>query len=220
MRRPPDDGSVRPGRSTRSACARLVLAGGVALPLFAACTPGLADWRHGMTEASNRGVSDLPNISSSLMIEKYGPPDRVETLRLVWENRGPWKRLVVWDQLGFLDNDRAGRNIEGTIAYAVSEDKRGALASFSRGIHVSADGVELSARSPSEERNFLMLNLADAIVKGLTTPEAARDTYLRTIRLADAGKSSPTMKGLLFRPAGPRRPPPPKTRVGIGPVRP
>jgi hypothetical protein len=180
---------------------RRTLAAGAVLLLLAACaarSPRVAEWRREREEGSNRGFSDWSNLTGNLMVEKYGPPDRVEPYRLVWEGRGPWKRIVVWDELGFLDSSRAAKNIEGTIVYPVPEDKVDDLISFSRGLHVSADGGELSARSTSEERNFLMLNLADEIVKGRLSPEKARVRYLRTLKLAEAGKSSPSMKRLLF----------------------
>lgn len=178
------------------------IAAGAVLLLLAACSassPGVSEWRRARLESSNRGFSDWANITNSMMVEKYGPPDRVETLRLVWEDRGPWKKIIVWDELGFLDNTHAGRNIESVIVYPVPEDKRKALSSFSAGLHVSADGSELSARSTSEDRNVLMLNLADGIVKGRLTPEEARADYLRTLQLAAAGKSQPSMLRLQFR---------------------
>jgi hypothetical protein len=171
------------------------------LPALAACASSrarVADWRHERAEDVNRGLSDWSNLSSTHMTEMYGAPDRVETLRLVWDRRGPWKRLAVWDELEILDDDRASSNIEGTIAYPVPARKRGALASFNRGLRVSADGAELSARSSSEERDYLLLNLADEIVKGVLSPSDARAIYERTLRLADAGKDSPSMRGLLF----------------------
>ena len=180
---------------------RRTLEAGAVLMLLAACdagSPRVAEWHREREEVSNRGFSDWSNMTSNLMVEKYGPPDRVETLRLVWEGRGPWKKIVVWDELGFLDNNRAAKNIEGTIVYPVPENKIDDLIAFSRGLHVSADGGELSARSTSEERNLLMLNLADGIVKGRLSPEEARVSYLRTLKLAEAGKSSPSMKRLLF----------------------
>lgn len=173
-----------------------------ALLLLAACSassPRVSEWRRARVETSNRGFSDWANLSNTMMIEKYGPPDRVETLRLVWEDRGPWKRIVVWDELGFFDNNHAGRNIESAIVYPVPQDKREELAAFSSGLHVSADGSELSARSTGEDRNTLMLNLADGIVQGRLTVEEARADYLRAIQLAAAGKTQPSMRRLEFR---------------------
>jgi hypothetical protein len=188
---------------------RPIRAAAAALLLLAACAPRrpvIAEARRAWAEKVNKGLTDWSNVSSTAMVEKYGPPDRVETLRLVWEKRGPWKRIQVWDELELLDDDRASSNIEDTISYPVPGKSRGALASFHRGLRVSPDGAELSARSSDEARNFLLLNLADDIVKGSLTPKEARDAYARTLRLADSGKTSPSMERLLFRPAGVNEP--------------
>jgi len=144
-------------------------------------------------------MSDWSNLTVNAMIDKYGPPTRVETDRLVWENRGPWKRIVVRDGLGFLENDRVSSNLEQTIVYAVPPGKRDEVESFSLGLSVSSDGAELSARSTDEERNFLMLNLADDVVNGRLSPEGARVGYFHALQLAQSGKSTPSMHALLFR---------------------
>ncbi len=175
-----------------------MIAAGAAWILLAACTlpSRMGETRYEGAQADSKEYADWSNISTNMMIEKYGKPDRVETRRLVWENRGPWKRILVWDEMGFFDNARVARNIEDTIAYEVPDDKREALKTFSLGLHVSAGGDELSARSSSEERNILLINLADDIVKGRLSPEDARLSYLRTLQLAAVGKSSPKMESL------------------------
>lgn len=170
------------------------------LLLLAACVPArLAEWRRHHEERINNGLTDWSNLSADLMIERYGPPDRVETLRIVWLGRRPWKRIEVWDDLQILDDDRASSNIVDTISYPVPARMRRALAAFSRGLYVSSDGAELSARSSSEERNFLLLNLADEIVKGDLSPANARAVFSRTLALARAGRESASMRRLLFR---------------------
>ena len=184
----------------RSASARRCGAA-ASLLLLAACAPSgpnVAALRERRTEASDSGTGDWANVSSIIMVDKYGAPDRMETLGLVWYRRGPWKKIVVWDAPEFMGFGRATRNVEQTIAYPVPDDKRGALASFNLGLRVSENGAELSARSESEERNILLLNLADDIVHGRLTPKDARAAYSRTLELADAGKTSPTMQRLLF----------------------
>ncbi|MFI5350585.1 MAG: hypothetical protein ACHQ2Z_13645 [Elusimicrobiota bacterium] len=178
------------------------LGAAASLLLLASCAPSsapnVAALRQRRTEALNSGSSDWSNKSSNWMVDKYGAPDRLETLGLVWYNRGPWKKIVVWDEPEFAGFGRATRNVEQTIAYPVPADKRGALASFNLGLRVSENGAELSARSESEERNFLLLNLADEIVRGRLNPEDARASYLRALKLADSGKTSPSMQRLLF----------------------
>jgi hypothetical protein len=142
---------------------------------------------------------DWSNRSLDLMIEKYGRPDRVDTTRVVWEKKGPWTRIVVWDDMGARQLDMsADNNLEEIVAYLVPEEKRRAVEGFSRRLKVSADGAQLSSRSVSEGRNFLGLNLADEIIRGVKTPDEAKVFEAATLQLADAGKSSPYMTGLLF----------------------
>jgi hypothetical protein len=186
---------------SRSRAVTAVVAGAWAAAACAPLSPRVTRREPGPVVASDRGLSDWANISSNKMVEKYGPPDRVETQRLVWDRHGPWKRISVWDGLGFLDGEHVSANVEGAISYPVPAGKRADLASFSRGLTISADGAELSARSTGEERNFLMLNIADEIVTGHLSPEEGRETYLRTLQLAESGKSSPSMERLLFQSA-------------------
>jgi hypothetical protein len=183
----------------------LRVAAGAAALLLSACgtmdtTQSHNEWRQKRVESANQGMSDWANVTADAMVEKYGPPDRVETLRLVWENRGPWKKIMVWDGIGYFQNQDGGsNNLQEVIAYAVPADKRDDLLRFSRGIFVSPDGSELSSRSTGEDRNFLALNLADRIIKGELTPQDARVEYLHEIELAESGKSSPSMERLLFK---------------------
>lgn len=143
--------------------------------------------------------AEVSSLSGAAMIAEYGAPDRVESRRLVWDHRGPWSRIVVWDARRAPENEGLESDIEDTIAYSVPDDKRGALAAFSRSLLVSSGGARLSARSTGEDRNFLMLNLADDIVRGRLSPHDARDVYLRTLEKAAAGKTAASMQALLFR---------------------
>jgi hypothetical protein len=148
---------------------------------------------------ARQGGPDWANLSLNAMVDRYGPPTRVEIGRVVWDNKGPWKRIVVWDDINFGQFLTAkDNNLQETLAYAVPAARRGPVEEFGGRILVSADGSELSARSYSEARNFLALNLADEVIRGAKTPGEARLFDAETLRLADAGKSSPYMKGLLF----------------------
>jgi len=139
------------------------------------------------------------------LIEQYGPPDRIESGRLTWYNKGPWQRIAAWNAKDYYypAADRLD-NVEQTVPYAVPADKRPALAAFSDRITVSKDGSELSARGSDEELNFLALNLAHEIIRGVRSPEEARRFYDRTRELSLAGKSSPYMEGLFFLKMQPR----------------
>jgi hypothetical protein len=144
------------------------------------------------------------------LIKEFGPPDKIEPNRLTWRDKGPWKKISIWDNaqcsamIGFktLDYDHSptvGPDImEQTLFYTVPRDKRKELAEFSDKLAVSRDGKKLSVRGNSEALDFLALNLADQIVRGSRSPEDARSFYGRICQLSQAGKSSPYTQGLLF----------------------
>jgi len=133
------------------------------------------------------------------LMDEYGPPDQVESERIVWHNAGPWDTIVVWDADDYDYSATLGPdNLEQTLFFAVPPEKRKALADFSDELTVSGDGKELSVRGHSEELNFLALNLAYEIVQGFRDPAEARIFYDRTCQLAQAGKSSPYLRGLMF----------------------
>jgi hypothetical protein len=156
--------------------------------------------------------SEWSTLSLNRMVDKYGAPDRIESKRVVWLDKGPWKRIAVWDGMDNYDKSAAAGYIEQTVAYLVPPDRRDAVDDFRGRVAVSADGSELSARSTSEARNLLALNLADEIIRGVRTPGEAKSFYAATLRLADAGKSSPYVEGLLFQPL---RPAAPRGREGL-----
>lgn len=167
---------------------------------FAGCAelPG-PTWEKSSTARANG--PDWSNESLNMMIDKYGPPDRIETGRVVWVDKGPWTRMAVWDDMQLRQfSMNMDDNIEDTLAYMVPDAKRDDVQNFGAKVKVSREGAELSSRSYSEERNFLALNLADEIVRGMKTPGEAKTFYVKTLQLAEAGKSSPYMKGLLFQP--------------------
>ncbi|MBI2384550.1 MAG: hypothetical protein HYV14_00915 [Elusimicrobia bacterium] len=154
--------------------------------------------RGASSEAARRAAAAWPERSGMVaeaMIDKYGAPDSVDDAKMTWIGNGSWKRTTVYRLPG-----GGGDVIEQSIGYAVPEDRRADLTRLGLAVKVDAAGGELSSTSESEETNFLVLNLADEVVKETRTPEGARAYYLQTVRLAAAGKSSPYLSGLLFRP--------------------
>ena len=149
-------------------------------------------------DAALRAVSRWPAFSKTVaeaMLEKYGAPDMLDGDSVRWNDNGSWKKTIVRRV------PREGEDVlEQTISYDVPRDKRAALSKLDIMLKVNALDKELSATSESEETNFLALNLADEVVHDKRTPEDAREYYLTTVRLSHAGKASPYMSGLLFRP--------------------
>jgi len=159
------------------------------------------DW----AEAAIWHWSNVSNLLAKNLMAEYGPPVRIESSRLLWNEKGPWRRLSVWDVVPYYDVSVGPDNLEETLAYPVPSEKHKALAAFSDKLLVSKDGTELSARATSEAIAFLTLNLADEIIQGRRDPEGARSFYEVTVQLSLAGKSSAYMQGLLFH-AGPSGP--------------
>lgn len=133
--------------------------------------------------------------------ERYGQPDLRAPDRLVWTHRGPWKRIVV------LRDAPTGRfspehpaYLEQTVAYDVPGDKATAVAAFEPSLLVDTGREELTARSDSEENNFLALNIADEVVRGARGVDDAKSFFSRTAALSLSGKTSDYTQGLKFQP--------------------
>jgi hypothetical protein len=154
--------------------------------------------RHDFAQTVISRWSDPALLLAAKLIEEYGPPDRIDYSRIAWNEKGPWKRITVWDIRQNQAADMGTDDIEQTAACPVPAEKIQALAAFSGKIRVSQDGGELSARSDSEEQNFLAINLAHEIILGHTDQLEARRLYDRIIKLSSAGKYSPYMRKLLF----------------------
>jgi len=160
----------------------------------------LADW------------PETARLTAARLIEEFGPPDRRE--RLVWLERGLWKRITLWNTASPYGDPAAG-GLKEAVACRVPLGDLGELTDFDKTVRVSQEGTMLSARSASEELNFLKLNLAHEIIEGKMGPSQARADYARTFRLAAAGKSSALLRGLLFSPTPARNSRWP-VRIGLG----
>ena len=74
--------------------------------------------------------TEWTNLSLDKMVDRYGAPDRIEAKRVVWVDKGPWKRIAVWDGMDNYDKSSAAGYIEQTIAYLVPQDRWDAVAGF------------------------------------------------------------------------------------------
>jgi hypothetical protein len=137
--------------------------------------------------------------AARLTMARYGMPDEVRAESLIWRANGPWKRTVVhrdaWRRYAFWA-DRY--HVENALAYDVPARCLADLARFDDRLIAEPGRGELAARSGSETENYLLLNVADEIVNGKRTVADARAFSARILRLADSGKSSPYLTGLLF----------------------
>ncbi len=133
-----------------------------------------------------------------MLLEKYGGPDETLPSQLSWNDRGPWKKVVV-----FRDPEGAGRSnhLLESVAYGrVPLVRWREFFAFGRGTAFDPSTEELSARTDGEATNCLALNLADEVSRGVRSGWEARGVYDATLNLSIYGKSSPYMSGLLFQP--------------------
>ena len=157
--------------------------------------PAEPEARRSLAEAAILSWYAPCRLTAVKLLEDYGPPDQVRPDRLVWNDRHPWKRIVVRD--GELTDEDS---LEQTLSYMVPDDRREAMAGFAARVSVGRFGTDLTARSSSEARNLLALNLAHRIVIGRLDAAEARMLYGLRVELAAAGKTFPEMQRLLFLP--------------------
>jgi hypothetical protein len=174
--------------------------GSAAWPFNGAPAPAEAP---GSASAANRAqgvIAAWPERARDLaetIIQEYGAPDDVLPVQLTWTGTGPWKWIGV-----YRDGSTSGRprGLEQAVAYDVPVRKWRALGAFARGVDYDPVKRELIAHTDGEPTNFLALNLADDVIRGRRTVAEAREFYDKTASLSLAGKSSPYMTGLRFRP--------------------
>lgn len=154
-------------------------------------------------EETIRKWPETPQRLARLMIAKYGPPTRFSDDALVWLRNGPWEKTFVFRDAPAEDY------LKQSIGYRVPPDKLEPLLRFDRRVETNTLTNELAARTGDERLNFLLLNLVDEIVTEKRGPEEASRFYDRTLRLAEAGRSSPYMAGFLFKPPNERTVTPP-----------
>lgn len=189
---------------TKSSRPVLALAAALLAAMSAACaTVSLRspESRRDFADSVIENWSSYSRLQAAKLMQTYGPPDQVKHAELVWNDKGVWRKIRVWDITPYYDSDVGAPNLEQTISYPVLPELRGQLASLNGKLRVSTDGTELSARGASEESILLTLNLADEIVLGRRTPDEANRFYASTLELSLSGKSSPYMERLLFSPA-------------------
>ncbi|MDD5303110.1 MAG: hypothetical protein PHS14_08360 [Elusimicrobia bacterium] len=134
-----------------------------------------------------------PRTMASLMIDRYGPPNALAPDVVTWYERGSWKRVTV-------HGDAPLSYLEQAVGYHVPLEAVTPLREFGHGLRFDPVNEEMSATSNSESLNILALNLANELCSAKRTPKEASDLYVRTARLAAAGKSSSYTEKLLFEP--------------------
>jgi hypothetical protein len=132
------------------------------------------------------------------LLDEYGLPDDVTPNQLTWDRHGAWKRTVVWNRVPIYRSPAEFAVMKQTVDYPLNLQQTSELLAFSGGLQIDLERGELSSSSMEEKLNYLTMNLADEIARGLKTVPEARAAYARVLALEAAGKSSPYTDGLLF----------------------
>lgn len=163
-------------------------------------TPEAAEGRTMLAEAVVSGWWPKSALAARRLIEEHGVPDEVRPERLVWHGRGPWRRTVARNVTPPYVKPVDLGLVEQSVKLTLTPEQAANLRAFDRRVGYKSGERELAARSDREEVNFLRMNLAHDVAKGLMTPEQARHLYERFLTLENMGKTSPYLSGLRFTP--------------------
>jgi hypothetical protein len=157
------------------------------------------DQKTGTPETVIRRWPEFSQKTARVLIAEYGSPDAYASNSLMWRRNGSWSRTVLFGRSQTYPRaDRQPEILMQVVAYRVPASKTAELSRFDRRLRVDRQNGELSFQSARESTNFLALNLADEIIRGVrTVPQARR--FLRDAEiLRRSGKSSRYMDRLLF----------------------
>ena len=149
-------------------------------------------------------ISNWPEESreaAQLVIDAHGEPDEATDSALVWQEPGPWKRIVA--SRTFYQHAFPAPHIdavESVLDYRVPVEKFTPLAEFDGSVIVERTAGEVSARCHDEQANFLALNLMHDIVTDVKSVQAARDYYKKEFLGYRQKQPTPYMDGLRFTP--------------------
>ena len=144
-----------------------------------------------------------PKLGAREMIVKYGLPQEASSEKLVWNNAGPYRRIMVTREEIPHDFPKPHMDfLEHTIEYNVPLDKIEDLIEFDGSSTINRTAGELSARCDLEGHNILTLNLNHDIVTGKKSVKEARTAFGEEIVKDQLGEHPPYVEALQFQPTG------------------
>lgn len=158
----------------------------------------------GGAQMARAEIRDWPLVSQNAaeaMLDRYGQPDVVSSLLLVWKDKAPFTKIVVTrDPIRHSFPVDHQDVILEEIPLQVPVDKVADLAKFNGSLLIDRTQGTLASRCDSEKSNFLALNLANEIITGKRDADSARRFMSDTSAKSLAGKSSPYSEKLMFTP--------------------
>lgn len=169
-------------------------------------TPAVSSVTPVSQEGLNAAIESWPQ-SSKMAVEtltsKYGLPTSMTDEMVVWNNTAPFKRSVVYkEEISHSFPMEHKDVLQQFVDYKVPEDKIDDLAKFDGSIIVDRTKGELSSRNEREEMNILALNLADKIIRGELSAEAARREFSKNAESFATGTPGEMLTSLNFQSQG------------------
>jgi hypothetical protein len=155
----------------------------------AAVQPDLINWSKEHKEAVAK------------MTEQYGAPDEFTQSMVIWYNRGPWKRIVVYKE--DVEHDFPGKHhdfLRQWINYKAPVNKFSDAAAFDGSIILERTRGEISVIGESEPMNYLALNLVNEVFSGRKSVKEAREFFAKAEMDNKLGIKSDYTQKLLFSP--------------------
>ena len=133
------------------------------------------------------------------MVLQYGQPNEGTPTKLLWFNRGPWKRIqITSDEIVHKFPTPHADFLTQYIDYEVPLDKMGDLGRYDGSCLIDRTAGEAAARCDSEAANILTLNLMHDIVTGTRSVDDARAFYSETLSAYSLGESAPYCEEFQF----------------------
>jgi hypothetical protein len=131
--------------------------------------------------------------------EKFGPPAAVTSDTVVWQDVGPWTKVVVLKES--VKTNFPSPHEEFLITYLpmkVPAEKACELMKFDGGIIVNRTAGEVGVLASREELSIATFNLAYDIIQGTKTAQQARSELARVSMGLDQGTMDPITQDLKF----------------------
>jgi hypothetical protein len=159
-----------------------------------------------MTLQGSKIIEGWPEESreaAQLVIDKYGEPHEATESLLIWNQVGPWKRIIASKAVYKHDFPVPHfDSVQSVLDYRIPTQYFTPLAEFDGSVTVDRTAGEVSARCHDEEANSLALNLTHDIVTGTRTVEDARQYYAKEFLDFRRRQPTPYMDELGFEAGG------------------
>jgi hypothetical protein len=117
-------------------------------------------------------------IAAREMVEKYGDPQETTSNSLIWRNIAPFKEIIVHKEVYSHRFPLLHQNsLEHVVDYKAPTDKIDDVWRYNGSIVLNQTKGQMSSYAESEAMNVLALNLANQVMTGKMSSDAARVTF-------------------------------------------